>query len=170
MKPALAGLVLAVSACRSPEGASGPGRESLLAADRAFARAVAAARSDAAEGARLEAWVAAFDANGSTVDEAFAPVTGHAAIAERIAGFLGERANELTWEPDAAQVSEGGNLGSTTGRYEVARIAPDGRREVLERGRYFDVWRRLPDGPWKLLYDVGDPDRETEGGAGGGGE
>jgi ketosteroid isomerase-like protein len=122
----------------------------LLAADRAFAADV--------QERRLEAWVAAFDEHGSQVGDDFRPITGDAAIRARMQGFFADPANALWWEPDAAHVSEAGNLGSTTGRFRMERRAADGTVEVVMRGRYFDVWRRLPDGRWRLLYDVGDPD------------
>ena len=148
MKPSLVPWVLLLAAaCRSiPDSRA----ESLLAADRAFARDVHVRR--------LDGWLAAFDANGSQVDEEFRPITGRDAIAAHMRPFFADAANELTRTPDDARVSEGGKLGTTTGRWKLARREPDGRETVLATGRYFDVWRKQADGSWKLCYDVGDED------------
>lgn len=138
---------LALGGCAA---ARGGGADELIAADRAFA--------DDTRVRRLEAWVDAFDEHGSQVDGDFAPVTGHAAIRAHMGPLFEDPANELVWAPDDAWISEGGKLGATTGRFELKRARDDGTREVLMTGRYFDVWRKRPDGSWKLLYDVGDPD------------
>ena len=124
----------------------------LLDADRAFA---AATRER-----RLEGWLEAFDEHGSQVDDEFRPITGREAVRANMQGFFADPANELEWTPDDARVSEGGNLGATTGRFRMSRRRADGSTEVVLTGRYFDVWRRLPDGTWKLVYDVGDADPE----------
>lgn len=140
-------LALLAAACSAlPTSDASP----LLEADRAFARDTQARR--------LDGWLAAFDEHGSQVDDAFRPVTGHEAIRAHMGPFFADPANELVWTPDDARISEGGRMGTTTGRWELARRGPDGARTVLATGRYFDVWRRQPDGSWKLLYDVGDED------------
>jgi ketosteroid isomerase-like protein len=144
-------LVLWLASCSAVGSGGEAATDSLLAADRAFARDVQARR--------LEGWLATFDVNGSQVDEVFKPITGHAAIGANMAQFFAEPTNSLWWEPDTAKLSEGGRMGSTSGRYSVERKHADGRFETLRTGRYFDVWRKLDDGTWKLLYDVGDPDQ-----------
>ncbi|MBK7874711.1 MAG: hypothetical protein IPJ77_03005 [Planctomycetes bacterium] len=56
------------------------------------------------------------------------------------------------------RLGEGGRLGTTTGRWKLARHEQDGRETVLATGRCFDVWRKQADGSWKRLDDVGDED------------
>ncbi len=139
----------ALAACRS---LAGERVEPLLAADRAFCADTQARR--------IEGWVAAFDPNGSQFDDDFRPVTGAASIRTRMEGFFADPANELKWEPDTATISEAGNLGSTSGRFVMTHKLADGKRATLLTGRYFDVWRRLPDGTWKLVLDLGEADAE----------
>jgi ketosteroid isomerase-like protein len=136
------------AACHAPSGEA----SRLLAADRGFAEDTRLRR--------LEGWLESFDEHGSQVAEDFRPITGHAAIREFMASFFADPANELVWEPDTVRLSEGGNLGATSGRWTMTRKLADGSIERSTSGRYFDVWRRLPDGTWKLLYDVGEPDAE----------
>jgi ketosteroid isomerase-like protein len=145
---ALLPLLLTLAACRSLPA----GTHDLLDADRAFC-ADAQAR-------RIEGWLAAFDEHGSQVADDFTPITGHDALRKSMQQFFADSANVLSWEPETARISEAGNLGTTTGRWMVGRRAADGSLQVLARGRYFDIWRKLPDGSWKLLYDIGDADRE----------
>ena len=149
MKPTLL-FALLLAACATPGSHGTSDVDALLAADRAFARDT--------QVRRLEGWLAAFDERGSQFDDEAGLVSGHAAIRLKMAGYFADPGNELTWEPDGAQVSEHGALGSTTGRYRFTYRQRDGTLVTEIVGRYFDVWRRLPDGRWKLLFDVGDPD------------
>jgi ketosteroid isomerase-like protein len=58
----------------------------------------------------------------------------------------------LSWEPTRAEISRGGKLGYTWGRYHS--IFGGKARE----GTYMTVWQKQPDGSWKVLFDTGDPD------------
>jgi len=58
----------------------------------------------------------------------------------------------LAWEPTHAEISRGGKLGYTWGRYHS-----DFQGKVHE-GTYMTVWQKQPDGKWKVLFDTGDPD------------
>ena len=58
----------------------------------------------------------------------------------------------FSWKPEVATVLDSGNLGLTSGPV----LAPDGRRI----GTFTSVWRREPDGSWKIIFDRGCPDCE----------
>lgn len=65
----------------------------------------------------------------------------------------------LEWWPTFAGVAMSGEMGFTTGP-----AARDHRRY----GHYFTVWRRLPDGEWRWVYDGGsnaDPEGQPDPGA-----
>jgi len=66
----------------------------------------------------------------------------------------------LVWAPERAEVAESGDLGYTTGPWEFRRGGAGG--EILATGRYVSVWKRGPDGVWRLAADIG-----TSGPAGG---
>lgn len=147
-------VLLAASLLPACVGAGGPplptaAEQALLAADREFARDVAARR--------LEGWVAAFDEHGSQVDPAGRPVTGHAAIRAYMDAAFADPSFHLEWEPLEARVPEDGGLGFTWGRWTLRTVDAAGK-PVEEQGHYVDLWRRQPDGTWKLLFDVGEPD------------
>ncbi len=58
----------------------------------------------------------------------------------------------LAWEPIRAEISRGGKLGYTWGRYHS--VFSGKARE----GTYMTVWQKQPDRSWKVLFDTGDPD------------
>jgi ketosteroid isomerase-like protein len=58
----------------------------------------------------------------------------------------------FSWQPEVATVLDSGTLGLTSGPV----LAPDGRRI----GTFTSVWRREPDGSWKIIFDRGCPDCE----------
>lgn len=58
----------------------------------------------------------------------------------------------LAWEPARAEISRGGKLGYTWGRYHSVFAGK------TREGTYMTVWQKQPDGSWKVLFDTGDPD------------
>jgi len=58
----------------------------------------------------------------------------------------------LRWQPTFAGASAAGDLGFTTGPWVLTR--PDPESAPLH-GHYISVWRVQPDGPWRVVLDVG---------------
>ena len=137
---ASAAIALAIS---SPIRAQPPSRaaalQSLVAAERAFAK------TSVEQGIK-----AAFLAN--LADDAVifrpGPVPGKK--------FFNENpppSAYLTWEPRYADVATDGNLGFTTGPYE---LRPQGARDSTRRyGHFVTVWKRATGGAWKAALDIG---------------
>jgi ketosteroid isomerase-like protein len=126
-----------------------------MAADRAFARAVA---ENGTEG-----WVMTFAADGMMFNGS-QPVVGHDAIR----GFMGPAFDSgtftLTWDPLDGEISASGDLGYTRGRWESRQTASDGS-ETVGSGTYVTIWRRDADGQWRVTLDIGAPDVPEESGA-----
>lgn len=59
----------------------------------------------------------------------------------------------LDWEPFVADASAGGDLGWDTGPYVMADRSES--KKPPRYGWFFSVWRREPDGRWKVALDVG---------------
>jgi len=78
---------------------------------------------------------------------------GRANIA-RTMRFLDDKNNRLTWAPVGADISASGDLGYTWGTYEFRSKGPDGVDRV-EHGKYLTVWKKQPDGTWKVAVDMG---------------
>jgi ketosteroid isomerase-like protein len=60
-------------------------------------------------------------------------------------------AGTLSWEPDFAALSESGDLGYTSGPWEYK----DKGATQPVHGHFVSVWRKQPDGAWKVAIDAG---------------
>jgi len=80
-------------------------------------------------------------------------IVGKANIAKTM-GFLDDKNNHLTWSPVAAGISAAGDLGYTWGTYEFRSKQKDGS-ELVEHGKYMTLWKKQPDGSWKVAVDMG---------------
>jgi len=65
----------------------------------------------------------------------------------------------LTWKPEIVDVAASGDLGYTTGPFELRLPGKDGGEPVVVTGRYLTVWKRQPDGTWKFVIDGGSQDK-----------
>lgn len=79
------------------------------------------------------------------------PVQGHDAIAAQ--ATWAASAYQLTWTPDGGLMGAAGDLGYTWGHYSGhAKDAAGG--DVVTSGRYITMWKRQPDGTWKVVLDA----------------
>ena len=62
-----------------------------------------------------------------------------------------EDLGQLTWTPIFAEVSAAGDLGYTTGPYEYRPLGSD----AVGHGHYVSVWRKQPNGKWRVVIDLG---------------
>jgi len=65
-------------------------------------------------------------------------------------GDGGDVGYQLLWQPQFAEVSDGGDMGWTWGQYQVIV----GGLEA-GTGKYVNIWKKQPDGTWKLRADIG---------------
>ena len=74
---------------------------------------------------------------------------------------------KLTWEPAYAEVSAAGDLGYTTGPWEL-HLPPD-RNLPPSYGHFVSVWKKSRGGPWRVAVDIGvSHDQPASGGVGSG--
>jgi ketosteroid isomerase-like protein len=78
-------------------------------------------------------------------------VHGHAAIAAQ--ANWDPKTYQLTWQPQGAQMGPSNDMGFTWGHYEGHAKDKNGQPVVVS-GRYFTVWKKLPDGTWKVAMDA----------------
>jgi ketosteroid isomerase-like protein len=144
-------------AAGSPAAGSAPAAVKTAAAERAALIALDAHFSDevAAKG------FAAFDdffADDAVYLPTFEPrVEGKKAIMESFRPLFDDHTIKLTWIPLRAEVAASGELGWTTGSYELTRLDEQGVPHV-RRGKYVTIWRRQADGSWRAVLDGGNPD------------
>lgn len=124
-----------------------PGTAFLFGLERKFAAVVA-------EGGG-PAFAAFFDKDGMTLANRQLPVVGQAAIAAH--ATWSPETYQLTWTPEGGELSPSGDMGYTWGQYEGRSVGQKGNGAV-ETGRYVTVWKKEPDGTWKVLIDSSNED------------
>jgi len=82
------------------------------------------------------------------------PVEGVQAIVDGFAGF--DTLYYLDWKPEMAEVAALGDLGYAWGRYTV--MTRDSAMTPVASGKYLSIWRKQPDGKWKVIVDMGNSD------------
>jgi ketosteroid isomerase-like protein len=97
------------------------------------------------------AFASFFADDAVTLANGKAPVIGRSAIAAE--AKWSPKEYQLTWKPDGARMSSAGDMGFTWGHYEGRLIDQNGS-EIATSGRYFTVWKRQPDGTWKVELDA----------------
>jgi ketosteroid isomerase-like protein len=60
---------------------------------------------------------------------------------------------QLSWTPQGAQMGPSNDMGFTWGHYEGRSKDKNGEPVVIS-GRYFTVWKKLPNGSWKVALDA----------------
>jgi ketosteroid isomerase-like protein len=61
---------------------------------------------------------------------------------------------QLTWTPTDATMGPSGDIGYTWGHFEGHSKDANGN-PVTTSGRYITIWRKQPDGNWKVVLDAG---------------
>jgi ketosteroid isomerase-like protein len=127
--------------------------EHLMDLDRDFDKATA---QRGAEG-----WASYFAPNGSMLGDTSMPVTGPAEIRKRMEASFKTPGFSLRWQPIRGEMMIPGALGYTVGKWDRRWADKNGKRMLL-RGTYTSVWRKQPDGSWKIILDTGDADGQPE--------
>ncbi len=79
---------------------------------------------------------------------------GREAIVAAWAPFFAPDGPRLEWHPEVVELAEGGALGLTRGPYTFTGRDENGA-ERTSSGLFNSVWRRQPDGTWRIVFDAG---------------
>jgi len=93
-----------------------------------------------------------FAEDGVALGNGVAPVVGKVAIAK--SANWSPKVYQLTWTPTDAQMGPSGDMGYTWGHFEGHSKDANGN-PVTTTGRYITIWRKQPDGSWKVVLDAG---------------
>lgn len=127
-----------------------PERNALMSVDERFAR------ETAARGAA--GWSSFFAEDGRMLMDKGPIITGREQISAAMAQSFAKPGFAIQWQPAFADVSASGDLGYTSGRFQVVQNGSDGKPAVTNRGKYVTVWKRQSDGSWKVVLDIGNSD------------
>lgn len=108
--------------------------------ERAFARTMAQRDFDSFSGFIAEE---AIFFNGREA------LRGRAAVAQAWRRFYTGKDAPFSWEPDSVEVLSSGTLALSTGPVR------DGTGKLI--ARFNSVWRKDPDGVWRVVFDRGSP-------------
>ena len=100
-------------------------------------------------GAGFAAW---FADDGVALGNGAAPLIGKVAIVK--SANWSPRDYQLTWTPTDAMMGPSGDMGYTWGHFEGHSKDTQGN-PVATSGRYITMWRKEPDGSWKVVLDAG---------------
>jgi ketosteroid isomerase-like protein len=121
-----------------------PGKVLLFELEARFAKDVAARG-----GAGFADW---FAGDGIALGNGVAPLIGKVAIAK--SSNWSPKDYQLTWTPTDAMMGPSGDMGYTWGHFEGHSKDANGN-PLTTTGRYITMWRREPDGNWKVVLDAG---------------
>lgn len=121
-----------------------PGKVLLFSLESQFAKDVAARG-----GAGFASW---FADDAVLLGNGQPPVVGRAAIAK--SANWSPQSYQLTWTPLGAVMDPSGNIGYTWSHYE-GHSKDAGGSSVNTSGRFITIWRKQPDGSWKVALDAG---------------
>jgi ketosteroid isomerase-like protein len=120
-----------------------PGVLLLMELEGRFEKAV-----EAGGGKAFSSW---FADDAVTLNNGKPAVLGRAAITAQ--AQWDPKTYQLTWQPQGAQMGPSNDMGFTWGHYEGRSKDKNGGPVVIS-GRYFTVWKKLPDGTWKVALDA----------------
>ena len=95
-------------------------------------------------------FVSFFASDGTAYPPGMPVATGSAAIRAAFTQMSSMPGFTVTWSATKAEVSSAGDVGYTTGTYELgASMMP-----APEKGKYLTVWKKQSDGKWKVAEDI----------------
>ena len=111
----------------------------------------------------LDKSVAFFDEKGAMLASNAPIADSKEAISTLLTGFFALPDLKISWHVDRADVARSGDLGYTSGAYEMTFKDATGK-PLSDKGKYVTVWKKQKDGTWKVLLDIFNTDLPPTGG------
>jgi ketosteroid isomerase-like protein len=151
-----AGIFLAVSLVLATSGCAQRVQVDIPAEEAAIRNAADVEQLNAAKARDVEGLLT-FHTDDASMLPPNAPIaTGKEAIRELWTDIIASPS--VGWQTSAVEVSSAGDLAYSRGTYELAVTDPEGN-PATEIGKWVDVWKKQPDGTWKLVVVIWNPDQ-----------
>ena len=134
------GMVLVIAAACSRTANVEQERASLLQTDREWSQSVKDTNK----------FMTYFASDASAYPPGMPMSVGAAQIRQAVTGMMSMPGFSLTWTATKADVSASGDIGYTTGTYEMNAST----MSAPEKGKYVTVWKKQADGSWKATEDI----------------
>jgi uncharacterized protein (TIGR02246 family) len=145
----LAGIaVLVTAACAPPARAVNKPdvAKSIRETEAALAKAYAAKD--------LKQYIAFFEPEAIIAATGMPPITGAPAISKGTAALFADPHLKEEFAADHIEVADAGDLAVAHGRYRQTATRSGTGEPAEEHGSYATVFRRQPDGSWKIAYEI----------------
>jgi len=129
-----------------------------IEAERTALREADAAYSQTAAAKDVDRFASMYTADATMYPPNDSAVAGIEAIRAFGAAFTALPGFAATFRPLEVDVASGGDMGYTLNHYAITVTGPDSQ-PVTEQGRDFHVWRKQPDGSWKVVIDIWNSDQ-----------
>jgi len=133
--------------------AAPPSPPDTRAADERAVREADAAWSKATAAKDVEAYVGFFAEDALVLPPNAPMLTGKDSMRKGLSEQWATPGFALSWQASKAEASRGGDLAYTVGTYQFTVNDPKGK-PVTDRGKYVTVWKKQPDGKWKVAADI----------------
>jgi len=100
----------------------------------------------------LDKSVAFLEDDGSMLSPNEPIATGHDAVRKQFTDCFALPNLNITWHPDRAYVARSGEVGYTSGVYEMTFNDRSGK-PVSDKGKYVTIWKKNAD-EWKVTVDI----------------
>ena len=104
----------------------------------------------------LEGTVSYYSDDATLLPPNASAVTGKPAIHALWASMLSP-GSTISWQANKVEVSRSGDLAYLTGSYSDTAKDPQGH-VVTDHGKEVEVWKKQPDGKWKVAADIWNSD------------
>ncbi|MCU1339502.1 MAG: ketosteroid isomerase-like protein [Bryobacterales bacterium] len=103
--------------------------------------------------------IVAHYADDATIVLANAPtMVGKDAFRAGMKDFLADPKFALDLRTVKVEVSKAGDLAYSQGTYSVTATDPKTKKIMSEKGGYVEVYKKQPDGSWKIVEDINTPE------------
>lgn len=102
----------------------------------------------------LDGWMSYFAEDATAFPQGKPLIQGKAALREFYSKMFATPELTIDWKPVKADMAASGDLGYTIGNAEFRFRDPSGKM-ASRPGKYLTVWKKQPDGSWKVAADLG---------------